>query len=171
LLAYEATRDLRLTTRRIETPMEPHDGERLAGVLTLVPIMRAGMAMAEGILPFFPEAQVGHIGMFRDERKLSPVSYYEKLPRRVSEGPVLLVDPMLATGGSAMSAVDLLRQRGCRDIRFLCVIASPEGIDRLQEEDREVPIITAAIDRELDDVGFILPGLGDAGDRIFGTTD
>ena len=171
LLAYEATRDLLLAPHPVQTPLESFRGQRLRSSITIVPILRAGISLSDGILNLIPDAQVGHIGLFRDEDKLSPVHYYEKLPVRVNQGPVLLVDPMLATGGSAMAAVDLLRQRGCRDIRFLCVVAAPEGIRRLHEEDPETPIYVAAVDRELDDRGYILPGLGDAGDRVFGTSD
>jgi len=169
MLAYEATRDLPMRQEEIRTPLEACRGPVLATTVTIVPILRAGLGLGEGALALLPEAQMGHIGMFRDERALSPVSYYENLPRRVAAGPVLLVDPMLATGGSAMSAVELLRRRGCEDVRFLCAVAAPEGIETLQNEHPGVPVFTAAIDRELDERGYILPGLGDAGDRIFGT--
>ncbi|MCX5661605.1 MAG: uracil phosphoribosyltransferase [Planctomycetota bacterium] len=171
LLAYEAVRDLPLKSAPIQTPLEPFPGQRLGGKVTLVPILRAGLGLAEGAQRLLPDASVGHIGMFRDERRLSPVSYYDKLPPDIANTAVLLLDPMLATGGSALAALELLRSRGCRDIRLICVLASPEGIERLAAEAPDVRIITAAVDRELDDRGYILPGLGDAGDRMFGTSE
>ena len=146
-------------------------GKRIERPLNVVPILRAGMGFADAIHRMIPDAHMGHIGMFRDEKKLSPVGYYQKLPARIGEGPALLVDPMLATGGSAVAAVKLLRTHHCPDIRFVSLIAAPEGIARLHQEEPDVPIFTAAIDRQLDENGYILPGLGDAGDRIFGTTD
>jgi uracil phosphoribosyltransferase len=169
-LAFEATRDLVMEPAKIETPLETFTGARLKLPITIVPILRAGLGLAEGIHALIPEAQMGHLGMFRDEEKLSPVSYYEKLPISVAHGPVLLADPMLATGGSALAAVQLLRTRRCKDIRLLCMVAAPEGVERLHDEFPNVPIYTAALDRELDDRGYILPGLGDAGDRLFGTS-
>lgn len=171
ILAYEATRDLPMEAAPVQTPLEPFAGKRLKMPVTIVPILRAGLGMAAGVHRLLPEANMGHIGMFRDEQQLSPVSYYEKLPLSIASGPVLLVDPMLATGGSAMAAVQLLRNRGCRDIRMICMLASPEGAARLSTEHPRVPIYAAAVDRELDDRGYILPGLGDAGDRLFGTSD
>lgn len=169
LLAYEAMRDWATEAMTLDTPMEPTSGRRLRGPVTIVPILRAGLGLAEGIAEMLPEVQIGHIGMFRDERKLSPVSYYDKLPRTIHQGPVLLVDPMLATGGSAIAAIALLQHRNCRDIRLLCLVAAPEGLAKLQGEYPHIPIYTAALDRELDDRGYILPGLGDAGDRLYGT--
>ncbi len=171
LLAYEATRDLRLKTRDVQTPLEPFRGQALAGPITIVPILRAGLGLATPMLSLIPTARMGHIGMFRNEDSLQPEHYYEKLPPDVGAGPAILVDPMLATGGSAMAGASLLKQRGCRDIRFICLLAAPEGIDAMQRAHPDVPIYTAAIDRQLNDYGFICPGLGDAGDRIFGTTD
>ncbi|MEX0776436.1 MAG: uracil phosphoribosyltransferase [Phycisphaeraceae bacterium] len=171
LLAYEVTRDVQLDLVAIDTPMEKLRACRLRLPITVVPILRAGLGMAEGILDLIPEAHAGHIGMFRDEKRLQPVSYYEKLPLSIAKGPVILVDPMLATGGSALAAVQLLKTRGCTDIRYLCLIASPEGVAKLTGEFPTLPIYTAAIDRELDERGYILPGLGDAGDRLYGTTD
>lgn len=171
LLAYEAVRDLPLKPAPVQTPLEKFSGQRLGNTVTLVPILRAGLALAEGAQRLLPDAHVGHIGMFRDERRLSPVSYYDKLPADASAGTVLLLDPMLATGGSALAALELLRSRGCRDVRLICVLAAPGGIERITRERPEVPIFTAAIDRELDDRGYILPGLGDAGDRMFGTSE
>lgn len=170
LLGYEATRDLRVRRERIETPMEATEAAVLRDVVTVVPILRAGMGLAEGVSRLFPGAAVGHIGMFRDERALRPVSYYEKLPASLGRGVTLLVDPMLATGGSAVAGVELLKQRGASDIRLICLVAAPEGVKKLSSVHADVPIFTAAVDRELDERGYILPGLGDAGDRLFGTT-
>lgn len=169
LLAYEATRDLAVAVKTVATPLEETPGARLAKPTTIVPILRAGLALAESMFRVVPAARTGHIGMFRDESTLTPVSYYDKLPADVSAGPVLLVDPMLATGGSVVAALDLLQRHGCHDVRFICLIAAPEGIARLHEHHPAVPIFTAAIDRQLDDNGYIRPGLGDAGDRAFGT--
>lgn len=169
LLAYEALRSAPRRPHTVNTPLEPYEGAQLAGPITVVPILRAGLGPAAGMARLIPGAQVGHIGMFRDEKSLTPVSYYVKLPADVAEGLTLLVDPMLATGGSASSAVEVLKQRGCKDIRFACLVAAPEGIQKLRAEHPDVPITTSAIDRELNEKGYILPGLGDAGDRIFGT--
>ena len=170
LLAYEGLRDVPTRPLEVTTPLEPFRGVGLRGPVTVVPILRAGLAMGDAIAKFLPEAQMGHIGLFRDEEKLHPVHYYENLPATLARGLTVLVDPMLATGGSAMAAIDLLRRRGCRDVRFLCVVASPEGLTRLHAAHPDVPVHVVAIDRELDDRGYILPGLGDAGDRTFGTT-
>ena len=169
LLAYEATRDLATQPREIDTPLEKMKGVALHRPITIVPVLRAGLALAEEMHRIVPGARTGHIGMFRDESSLQPVSYYDKLPRDVAAGPVLLIDPMLATGGSVIAAIELLKQHHCHDIRFVCLLAAPEGVERLRERHPDVPIFTAAVDRELDDRGFILPGLGDAGDRSFGT--
>ena len=171
LLAYEATRDLATARVPTVTPMEETKGYTLKKPVSIVPILRAGLGLAEGIVQLLPEAQIGHIGMFRDERALRPVSYYQKLPARIAQGTTLLVDPMLATGGSAMAGVELLKQHGCRDFRLICLVAAPEGVDRLTAEHPDTPIYTAALDRELDERGYILPGLGDAGDRLFGTVE
>lgn len=171
LLAYEATRDLAVRTVDVTTPLEPSRAQRVSRPITIVPILRAGLGFAEGMHHLIPYASMGHIGMFRDEQKLEPVGYYENLPLTIAAGPVLLADPMLATGGSAVAAVDLLVSKRCDDIRFICLIAAPEGIEKLADNHPEVPIFTAAIDRQLDDRGYILPGLGDAGDRMFGTAD
>lgn len=171
LLAYEATRDLALDPHPVETPIERHTGDKLRTPMTIVPILRAGLGLAEGMSRYFPDAGTGHIGMFRDETELSPVSYYEKLPLNITGGPVLLVDPMLATGGSAMAAITLLKSRGCRNIRLICLVVAPEGVQRLAAEYPDVLIYTAAVDRELDHRGYIMPGLGDAGDRLFGTSE
>ena len=170
LLAYEATRDLATQPREVQTPMETTPGVRVAPVV-IVPILRAGLGMSDGMLAMIPDAQVGHIGMFRNEDSLSPVTYYVKMPAIAKDAVVLLVDPMLATGGSAAGAVTVLRNHGCADVRFCCLIAAPEGVARLHDEHPDVPIYTTSVDRQLNDKGYILPGLGDAGDRIFGTTD
>ncbi len=169
LLAYEATRDLNLTPVQVHTPLERCEGAQLNQPISIVPILRAGLGFADSIHRLIPDAQVGHIGMFRDEKRLTPVPYYQKTPPAIADGPVLLVDPMLATGGSAAAAIDLLRSCGCRDIRFICLIAASEGVAKLAAHAPGVPIYTAAIDRQLDKNGYILPGLGDAGDRIYGT--
>ena len=169
LLAYEALRDAPRQPHTVHTPLEPYAGSQLVGPITLVPILRAGMGPAAGMAQLIPESQVGHVGMFRDESSLTPVSYYVKLPANIAQGLALMVDPMLATGGSASAAVHVLKERGCTQIRFLCLVAAPEGVTRLNTDHPDVPIYTAAIDRQLNDKGYILPGLGDAGDRIFGT--
>jgi uracil phosphoribosyltransferase len=169
-LGYEAARDLPLEEVGIITPLEAVKAKRLAGKkLTLVPILRAGLGMVEGMLRLVPSARVGHVGIYRDEDTLEAVRYYSKLPPDVDERRCIVLDPMLATGGSARAAVDLLKQEGARQIQFVCVIAAPEGVRRLAAAHPDVPIFAAALDRQLDDRGFILPGLGDAGDRQFGT--
>jgi uracil phosphoribosyltransferase len=171
LLAYEVARGLHYRPHRVETPLEPYEGTKLALPLTLVPILRAGLGLADGMLETLPEAHVGHIGMFRNEEDLRPVSYYEKFPLDIAGGTVILVDPMLATGGTVMAAVQLLKNHRCTDIRFVCALAAPEGIKKLHAVHPDVPIYAGALDRQLDHRGYILPGLGDAGDRIFGTTE
>ncbi|MCC6579019.1 MAG: uracil phosphoribosyltransferase [Phycisphaeraceae bacterium] len=171
LLAYEATTDLPAETVGVRTPMEGCQGVTLPSCLTIVPILRAGLGLAEGCQQLLPQARVGHLGMFRDEKALTPVSYYEKLPKHLDQGRVLLVDPMLATGGSAAAAVSRLRERGAKDIRLLCLIAAPEGLECVHRSDGGVIIHAAAVDRQLNDKGYILPGLGDAGDRLFGTLE
>ncbi len=170
LLAYEITRELPMTTRTIETPMEPMDAPVLAGKkLALVSILRAGNGMLDGVLDLIPSARVGFVGLYRDEETLQPVQYYFKVPESLEDRLVIAVDPMLATGNSSAAAVDLLKQAGATNIRFLCLLAAPEGIARMQEAHPDVPIVTAAVDRGLNDHGYIMPGLGDAGDRMFGT--
>ncbi|MDP6987111.1 MAG: uracil phosphoribosyltransferase [Phycisphaerales bacterium] len=169
LMVFQASRDLPTRGVDVETPLETVQAFRLAAPVTIVPILRAGIGLADGVMSLMPEARVGHIGLYRDEESLEPVSYYCKLPDDVAEGPVFLVDPMLATGGSAAAAVKVLRDHGCEDVRLICLVAAPEGVRALSEADPEVPIITAALDRQLSDIGYILPGLGDAGDRMFGT--
>ncbi|SHF30573.1 uracil phosphoribosyltransferase [Ruegeria intermedia] len=170
LLAYEVTRDLPLTTRHIETPMEEMDAPILAGKkLALVSILRAGNGMLDGVLELVPSARVGFVGLYRDEETLQPVQYYFKVPEGLKDRLVIAVDPMLATGNSSAAAVDLLKQAGATDIRFLCLLAAPEGVARMKEAHPDVKIVTAALDRELNSKGYIMPGLGDAGDRMFGT--
>ena len=169
LLAYEATRRLALTDVVVETPYETGTGALLAGPVTVVPILRAGLGLCDGVLDVLPEARVGHIGVYRDETSFEPVQYYVKLPPGLEAGTVLLVDPMVATGGSAAHAASLLEQRGCRTIAMIALVCAPEGVRRMAERHPAVPIVTAALDRELDAQGRIRPGLGDAGDRLFGT--
>jgi uracil phosphoribosyltransferase len=170
LMAYEATRDLELERVEVDTPLETASGWSVRGKkLTLVPILRAGLGMVEGILRLMPSARVGHIGLYRDHDTLQPVDYYFKVPGDVMEREVLVLDPMLATGGSAAAAVSSLKRAGAARIRFLCLVAAPEGIARFAREHPDVPVLAAALDRELNEMGYILPGLGDAGDRLFGT--
>lgn len=170
LLAYEITRDLPMTRKPIETPMEEMEAPVLAGKkLALVSILRAGNGMLDGVLELIPLARVGFVGLYRDEATLKPVQYYFKVPEDLSDRLVIVVDPMLATGNSSAAAVDLLKKAGAGNIRFLCLLAAPEGIKRMQEAHPDVPIVTAAVDRGLNAKGYILPGLGDAGDRMFGT--
>ncbi len=169
LMVFEATREFPTERIEIQTPLEKTMGIRLATPITVAPVLRAGLAMAEGVLDVMPEARVGHIGLYRDEETLAPVTYLTKLPGDVDAGPVLLVDPMLATGGSAAAAARLLREAGVKDLRMMCLLATPEGVTRMWEEHADVPIYTAGLDRELDERGFIHPGLGDAGDRMYGT--
>ncbi|MQQ09963.1 uracil phosphoribosyltransferase [Epibacterium sp. SM1979] len=170
LLAYEITRDLPLTTTPVETPMEDMEAPILAGKkLALVSILRAGNGMLDGVLELVPSARVGFVGLYRDEETLKPVQYYFKAPEGLNDRMVIAVDPMLATGNSSVAAIDLLKEAGATDIRFLCLLASPEGVARMKEAHPDVAIVTASLDRELNDKGYILPGLGDAGDRMFGT--
>jgi uracil phosphoribosyltransferase len=169
LMAYELTRDLPTRPRPVRTPLEPVTGVALARPVTLVPILRAGLGMSAGVLRVLPEARVGHVGVRRDEATLEPHDYYLKLPPDVAQTQVLLIDPMLATGGSAAAACRFLKSAGVTDLRMLCLVAAPEGINALHGHHPDVPIYTAAVDRELDDNGYIRPGLGDAGDRVFGT--
>lgn len=169
LMVFEATRNVPTRPVEIETPMEMTVGRRLSAKITVVPVLRAGLGMAEGILEMMPEARVGHLGIFRDEETLSPHAYLKRLPRDLDAGPVLLVDPMLATAGSSLAAIQMLRDSGAVDLRFLCLVAAPEGIRRVTSAHPEITIYTAAIDRKLNEKGYILPGLGDAGDRLYGT--
>jgi len=169
LLAYEATSDLVLTARAVETPLAPYQGVELQEKLGLVPILRAGLGMVEGIWNLMPSAEVWHIGLYRDERTLKPVQYYNKLPVEPRVAVCLILDPMLATGGSAVATVDLLKRWGVHKIKFVGIIGAPEGIELMSEHHPEVPIHLAAVDERLNERGYILPGLGDAGDRQFGT--
>ena len=170
LMAYEVTRDLPLTEVEVETPICITKQKTLDGrMLAVVPILRAGLGMVEGILQLVPAAKVGHIGVYRDHETLEPVEYYCKLPVDIEERIVILVDPMLATGGSASAAISFIKQRGCQRIKLMNLIAAPEGVARVQKEHPDVDIFVAAMDEKLNEVGYIVPGLGDAGDRIFGT--
>lgn len=170
LMCYEATRDLPLKEISIETPLAPARVEVISGKkMALVPILRAGLGMVEGMLQLIPAAKVGHIGLYRDPSTLQPIEYYCKLPNDINERDVLLLDPMLATGGSAVAAIDGLKRRGVSNIKLLVLLAAPEGIEVLQKAHPDVDIFVAAIDEKLNDHGYIVPGLGDAGDRIFGT--
>lgn len=170
LMAYEVTRDLPLKEVEIETPICKCKTKELAGKkLGVIPILRAGLGMVEGILKLVPAARVGHIGVYRDPETLKPVDYYCKLPNDVAERELIVVDPMLATGGSASAAIGFIKQRGGKSIRLVCMIATPEGIRKVQEEHDDVDIYAACIDERLNDHGYIVPGLGDAGDRLFGT--
>src|SRR5499426_141584 len=170
LMAYEVTKDLPLEPVEIETPLEKTSGSQVAGKkLTLVPILRAGLGMVEGISQLIPSARVGHIGLYRDHDTLKPVEYYFKIPRDGDARDFFVLDPMLATGGSAADAVATLKRAGAQRIRYLCLVACPEGARRMNAEHPDVPVYAAALDRQLNDKGYILPGLGDAGDRLFGT--
>jgi uracil phosphoribosyltransferase len=170
LLCYEVTRDLPLEMVNIETPLAPMKAPQIAGKkLTLAPILRAGVGFLDGMLALVPSARVAHIGLYRDPDTFQAIEYFFKAPHDLSDRTVVLVDPMLATGNSACAAVALLKSRGARDIRFVCLLAAPEGIAQFQKEHPDVPVWTAAVDEKLNDHGYILPGLGDAGDRMFGT--
>lgn len=170
LMAYEATSELSVERRDVETPLEKTEGWHISGKkLTLVPILRAGLGMVEGILRLVPSARVGHIGLYRNHETLEPVDYYFKVPGETAERDFFILDPMLATGGSAVAAVAALKKAGAERIRFLCLVAAPEGVKRLTEAHPDVQIYAAALDRQLNASGYILPGLGDAGDRLFGT--
>ncbi|ALI56737.1 uracil phosphoribosyltransferase [Celeribacter marinus] len=170
LLAYEVTRELDMTTKRIETPMQPMDAPVLDGKkLALISILRAGNGLLDGVLELIPSARVGFVGLYRDEQTLQPVQYYFKVPDALEDRLVIAVDPMLATGNSSVAAIDLLKQAGAKNIRFLCLLAAPEGVARMKEAHPDVPIVTASLDEKLNEHGYIVPGLGDAGDRMFGT--
>jgi uracil phosphoribosyltransferase len=170
LMAYEITRQLPLKEIEIETPVRTMKSNVLAGKkIGIVPILRAGLGMVEGILNLIPAAKVGHIGLYRDPETLLPVEYYVKLPSDVSERDFILIDPMLATGGSAIEAVNSLKKRGAKNITFMCLIAAPEGVEAMTEAHPDVDVYIAALDEKLNENGYIVPGLGDAGDRLFGT--
>ncbi len=171
ILAYEVLRTLKVRSVPVVTPLEKTEGFELDEEVIVVPILRAGLGMIDGFVRFLPEARVGHLGMYRDEKTLKPVDYYANIPGGLDTARVIVVDPMLATGGSATGAIDYLKRLGACNILFVCLVAAPEGIEGLHAAHPEVPIITAAIDRELDENAYIHPGLGDAGDRIFGTSE
>ncbi|GLC87928.1 uracil phosphoribosyltransferase [Lysinibacillus piscis] len=170
LMAFEITRDLPLEEIEIETPVTAAKTKVLSGKkIAIVPILRAGIGMVDGVLKLIPAAKVGHIGLYRDPQTLQPVEYYAKLPADVEERDFIIVDPMLATGGSAVEAINSLKKRGAKSIKFMCLIAAPEGVKAIQEKHNDVDIYIAALDEKLNDHGYIVPGLGDAGDRLFGT--
>ena len=170
LLAYEVTRELPLSKVKIETPLMETEAPSLDGKkLALVSILRAGNGLLDGVLDLIPSARVGFVGLYRDEKTLKPIQYYYKVPGSLSERLVIVVDPMLATGNSASAAIDLLKKTGAKHIKFLCLLAAPEGVETLQKNHTDVEITTAALDVKLNDIGYILPGLGDAGDRMYGT--
>lgn len=169
LMVYEITRSYPLKETEVETPLERTTSQTLATKVALVPILRAGVGMLEGVLNLLPKAKVGHIGLYRDHETLEPVEYYKKLPQSLSEFQTIVVDPMLATGGTAKAGVELVKEEGGQNVQFLCLVAAPEGIQNFSEKHPNVPIYTAAVDDKLDEKGYIHPGLGDAGDRLFGT--
>lgn len=171
LMTYEVSRRFDTRTIMVQTPLEETQGHQLSRPVTLVPILRAGLSMTDGVMQLFPEARVGHIGIRRDETTHRPVTYYAKLPHDVSDGYAIVIDPMLATGGSACAAIRYLKDAGCRDIQMVCLVAAPEGVRRVHDEHPDVMLYAAALDRGLDDNAYIRPGLGDAGDRVFGTVE
>jgi uracil phosphoribosyltransferase len=169
ILAYHALNDLKLDETEIETPIQTTTGYQPGQEVVVIPILRAGLSLVDGIINFMPEAKVGHVGVYRNEETHQPVNYYDNLPKGLDTALTLVVDPMLATGGSGSHALQFLKENGAKQIRFVCLIAAPEGIERLQADHPDVPIITAAIDERLNENAYIVPGLGDAGDRYFGT--
>ncbi len=170
LICYEATRNLSLTDVTIQTPICKAVVKELKGKkMAIIPILRAGLGMVDGMLTLVPAAKVGHIGLYRDPETLSPVEYYCKLPADSAEREVFVVDPMLATGGSAIAAIEMLKEKGCKNVHFMCILAAPEGIEKMEKAHPDVDIYVGALDDHLNDHGYIVPGLGDAGDRIFGT--
>ncbi|MDQ0172362.1 uracil phosphoribosyltransferase [Paenibacillus tundrae] len=170
LMAYEITRDVELETIDVQTPVAATQGKVISGrMLGLVPILRAGLGMLDGVVKLLPAAKVGHVGLFRDPETLQPVEYYTKLPTDVTERQLIVIDPMLATGGSAIAAIDVLKKRGCSQIKMMNLVAAPEGVKAVQDAHPDVDIYVAALDDRLDDHGYIVPGLGDAGDRLYGT--
>lgn len=170
ILAYHALKHIRVKEIQVETPIEATTGYELDADIVVVPILRAGLGLVDAITTFVPDARVGHLGMYRDEKTKKPVDYYVNIPNGIENALVLVVDPMLATGGSACDAISFLKSKGAREIRFICLISAPEGVSKVQLEHPDVPIVTAANDRYLNDDKYIVPGLGDAGDRIFGTS-
>lgn len=169
LMAYEVTRDLKIRTKTITTPLERTRGHLVSQPVVLVPILRAGLGLVGGFVEVIPDAKVGHIGLFRNEETLQPVDYYFKVPKKLRESMVFVLDPMLATGGSGIAAVQFLKERGARTIRFVSLVAAPQGVRSLTKEHPDIMVYTCALDRTLNKRGYILPGLGDAGDRMFGT--
>lgn len=169
LITYEITRDLETEEILVETPITKTMCKVLSKNVVIVPILRAGLGMVDGIQMIIPTAKVGHVGMYRDEETLEPHEYYAKFPPEIASGTVLVVDPMLATGGSACAAITAVKKRGANDIRFVCLVGCPEGVARLQEEHPDVDVYLAAMDEKLNELGYIVPGLGDCGDRLFGT--
>ena len=170
LMGYEVTKDLPLEAVEIDTPLERTTAYRVSGKkLTLVPVLRAGLGMADGVLRLVPSARVGHIGMYRDHETLQPVDYYFKIPSDAEARDFIMLDPMLATGGSASASVASLKKRGATRVRLVCLVAAPEGVQRMLDDHPDVQVYTAALDRQLNQQGYIVPGLGDAGDRLFGT--
>jgi uracil phosphoribosyltransferase len=169
VMAFEVTHDLRLKRGTVRTPLEKTTGYTLADEIVIVPVLRAGLGFVEGFLDFLPDARVGHVGLYRNEKTLEPVDYYSKFPRALSKGLVLLLDPMLATGGSGAAAISFLKKKGAKRIRFVSLLAAPEGVKRITSAHPDVRIFSTVLDRQLNAHGYILPGLGDAGDRIFGT--
>lgn len=169
ILAVEMSKDFKISEIKIETPLESTEGLKLNQSIVLVPVLRAGLGMVNGFLEVIPEAKVGHIGLQRDEETLQPIEYYFKIPKDIHESKVILLDPMLATGGSATEALKYLKNRGAKECTFACLVAAPEGSNKIMQDHPDVKIYSAALDRELNNKGYILPGLGDAGDRTFGT--
>lgn len=169
LLVAETTRDLETSTVSIQTPLEPFEVKRVSHQIVLVPILRAGLGMVNGFKQLLPGVAVAHLGLYRDEETLKPVVYYKKLPQDLSDKDLIILDPMLATGGTACAAIRYLKERNPLSIRFVCLLAAPEGVGALASEHPDIPVVAAALDREINDKGYILPGLGDAGDRMFGT--
>jgi len=170
LMAYELTRDVPLVSVEVETPVQIAQGKAIAGrMMGLIPILRAGLGMVDGVLRIIPSAKVGHIGLYRDHETLQPVEYYCSLPSDVTERELIVIDPMLATGGSANAAIDMLKARGCRPAKLMCLIAAPEGVKAVQEKHPDIDIYLGALDEKLNEHGYIVPGLGDAGDRLYGT--
>lgn len=169
LMVYETTRDLPLTEVEVQTPITKTTGYKLAKDVVVVPILRAGLGMTQGILDLIPTAKVAHVGLFRDEETLEPHTYFEKYPKNIEDAVVYVVDPMLATGGSSVAAIDMVKKQGAKDIKLVCLVGAQEGVDNVQKHHPDVDIYLAALDDHLNEKGYIVPGLGDAGDRIFGT--
>lgn len=169
LIGYEATKDLKLEDYDIETPITKTIGKRIERQVALVPILRAGLGMVDAIMDLIPASKIGHIGLYRNEETLEPVEYYCKLPTDIQQRQVLVLDPMLATGGSAVAAINFIKNRGVKNIKFVCIIAAPEGVETLRKAHSDVEIFCGALDEKLNENGYIVPGLGDAGDRLFGT--